>query len=173
MIGAFVRDALVAAGLSDCVARIERGVGLDDGDLALLRRAPLPALAALGDAVRLRARGDEVRLIADGSVTGQRPVVFAEGTDAGPEQLRNIAFARLATPASVSIGVRADAGLSFVEAALCFGADAVVLADSTPRSLPVFEDGGTLAHQLEQVVRRCDRRARWERRPRPSVEQAS
>jgi len=174
VISAYVRDALSALGLSGCVERVEAGGTLDDAQCEALSAAPLSAVGALADAVRVRVRRDDVRLLADGAAAArQRPVVLTAAAETGPELMMSIALCRLSTASGSSVGVRADAGPSVVEAALSFGADAIVMSGAAKQPLQVIDEGASLAQQLEQVVRRCGRVATWERRPRPSVEQAS
>lgn len=174
MIGGYLRRVLERAGLCACVERLERGATASLDDLVLLRSAPLGAVAALADAVRQRGRGGDVRLWVEGSIPSEsRPVVLSGATCDGPELLRRVALARLSTPVGGSVALHVEAGLPLAEVALGFGADALVVDATAARALPLADGSPALRAQLENMVRRCGRRALWQGRSGPSVEQRS
>jgi hypothetical protein len=83
-----VRRAIRAAGLADLAERVLRGQALGEPERARLRAADLLALAALADAVRARAAGDDVWLDdADrGGPAATREAAEATGSASGAAQ---------------------------------------------------------------------------------------
>jgi hypothetical protein len=161
------------AGLAQEVAALRRGELPSEAQGARIAQLPLAALCALADALREAAHGADVRVLAAGEQgPGPRPVLVEGRPSEGPQLLRRVAMARITHPTATSIAVDCAVGLSLSEAALQAGADALMVEPSV-RRLPVAGAAPEPVAAIEEMTRRCGRRARWERRSRPSVEQAS
>jgi hypothetical protein len=168
MIGRLLQNALKEAGLLELGERALRGEGLELPEIAALERADLLLVAGLADALRARYRGDEVRLFA--STTAKREadllrVQLDAGRTDGPtgaELLRQIALARLSTPCSQSVGVSFEQlGLELAQTALAFGADALWGDLETKRTLPLLSGKAARRQEIEGLIARAGRRARW------------
>jgi hypothetical protein len=163
--GVFAR-AIEAAGLSECRTRALAGSGLDQPEIERLRRADLLLVAALADQVRAQFRGDEVRIVARSRLNEPHLAVFdlsaADDGPTGADVLREIALLRLATPAKDSVAVSIDAlGLELAQTALLFGADVLFGDLAGKRTLPLLEGPAARRRELQGLVERSGRRARF------------
>jgi hypothetical protein len=168
-----VRRAVLAAGLGSFAARSLRGEPSSPDDRARLEGADLLAVAALADALRERACGDEVWLVDGHGVSTLRsgravrwvtPALGGAEGVTGIEALREVAVARLLTPPSVSIGVSWDVvGFELAQVALLFGADVLGGMPRRKGGLPVLDPGARAARREEiaSLVARAGRRPRW------------
>jgi 2-iminoacetate synthase ThiH len=161
--GRILSRAIAAAGLGDCQAQALAGAELSADQLARLERADLLLVAGLADAVRERFHGDDV------SIAARAPgdaVVFDRTTTehgaTGAELLRELALLRLRTPSKRRVAVSIDAlGLELAQTALVFGADTLVGDLGSARILPLLEGVGARRVELEGLVARSGRRARF------------
>ncbi len=179
-IGHMLERALERAGLSDIAGRALQGEGLSDADLATMARADVLLVAGLADALRRKERGDDVRLMST-ATAGRAPDLVRVNLDAGrpdgptgEEMLREIALARLATPASQGIALSFDQlGLELAQTALAFGADALWGELDGKRTLPLLGSQGARRQEIEGLVARSGRRAIWIDAPAPSARDAA
>jgi hypothetical protein len=171
----FVR-AIEAAGLVDYRQRALSGQGLSASDTEHLRGADLLLVAGLADEVRAEFRGEDVRILSSASSAAQaepKLVVFdvcaCESGLTGAEVLRELALLRLTTPADTAVAVSFEAlGLELAQTALLFGAD-VLLGDlGSARTLPLLDGPIARRRELEGLVARSGRRARFAESPEPA-----
>lgn len=161
--GRILSRAIEAAGLGDCQAQVLAGAELSADQLARLERADLLVVAGLADVVRYHFHGDDVAI---GSRVPNDSVLFERTTTehgaTGAELLRELALLRLRTPPRKRVAVSIDAlGLELAQTALVFGADMLVGDLGGARILPLLEGVGARRIELEGLVARSGRRARF------------
>lgn len=167
MLGIMLRRALESAGLEQLGEQALAGEGLRPADLDRLRRADTLVLAGLADAVRERHRGAGVRVLTEEGARRSGAVlvgvrVEGEYGPTGEELLREVALARLATPAAYGVAVGLDAlGLELAQASLVFGADVLVGDVRTSRTLPLL-DTVDRRSEITGLVERAGRDCVWE-----------
>ena len=166
--GRLWQRAMERAGLSELGERALSGRGLSPQDLERLRGEDLLLVAGLADAVRARFFGDEVRVFSTDAARREPALLrfnIADGGAHGPtgqELLLAIAFARLAAPADQGLCVSFDGlGLQLAQAALAFGADALVGDLAAKRVLPLLEGSAARRIELQGLVERAGRSARF------------
>jgi hypothetical protein len=164
--GRVLSRAIEAAGLAECRARVLSGAALGKDELAQLRAADLLLVAGLADEKRQHFHGDEVGIVARSRVHAPNVVVFDEAPSelgaTGAELLRELALLRLTTAAEVSIAVSFDAlGLELAQTALLFGADMLFGDLGGKRTLPLLEGPAARRVEIEGLVARSGRRARF------------
>jgi len=161
--------AIEAAGLTEQREKALLGDGLTATEVDRLRDADLLLVAGLADEVRATFRGNDVRILSTLTAAAQRDpklVVFdMRATEVGPtgaEVLRELALLRLATPADTAVAVSFETlGLELAQTALLFGAD-VLLGDlGSPRTLPLLDGPVARRKELEGLVARSGRHARF------------
>lgn len=169
-VGAMLRRALDRAGLGDVAERALTGAGLSTADLTRFRTADTLVLAGLADLVRARHRGDDVRVLVEDVARRTGAVLVGvrlEGArgPTGEELLREVALARLATPASVAVAVGLDAlGLELAQTALVFGADVLCGDARSARTLPLLDASDRRA-EITGLVERSGRHCIWGEEP--------
>jgi hypothetical protein len=185
-----IDHAVAGAGLDDLrmglPRRLAAGGTLTPTERTLLAHADLLVLGALADEVRSTLIGDRVLLIqatgyglratagsgsgsGSGSGTGSgtrspEPVVCSLAAGGGVEGLREVAMARLTTPAGKSIAIEvARCGLHVAQVALGFGADVWIVGAGARRSLT------GMSVDLEALVRRAGRIPQWVKKTAPEI----
>lgn len=178
--GRVLSRALEAAGLADYQTRVLSGSALEEPELTRLQSADLLLLAGLADKMRAYFRGDEVRVLSERNARELGIVVFSETARdqgrTGADLLRELALLRLRTPPSQSIAVSMETlGLELAQTALLFGADSLVGDLRSERTLPLLDGPTSRRRELEGLVARSGRRARFADAPEAaerSLEQA-
>jgi len=166
--GRIWQRAMERAGLGEVAERALTGGGLDAPDLARLRSAELLLVGSLADAVRKKHRGVEVRVLTPERARQERGLVRVEpdvsaAALTGEEALREVALARLATPAARSIGVCfEELGLHLAQVALIFGADLWWGELGGKRTLPLLDGPAARRREIEGLLTRAGRSVRWD-----------
>ncbi|MEY4578060.1 MAG: hypothetical protein RL701_2763 [Pseudomonadota bacterium] len=159
--------ALETAGLADYQERVMAAVPLTHVELTQLRAVDLLLVAGLADARRARHHGDDVQLLSYAAARTAGVVVFDQTPTAagatGAELLRELALLRLATPAHMAVAVSIEGlGLELAQTALLFGADALVGDLGNARTLPLLDGVAARKRELEGLIVRSGRRAKFE-----------
>jgi hypothetical protein len=161
--------AIERAGLRDLADRALTGRGLGAEDLKRLQRADALVVAGIADTVRAVHRGHEVRVLTPDAANVESAMVLLEldaGRSDGPtgqELLLQIAYARLATLAAMSIAVSFEQlGLELAQTALVFGADALVGDLGSRRTLPLLDGAVARRHELKGLIERAGRLPRFD-----------
>lgn len=170
---AYLQAAMVERGHRALCERLLAGTPATAAEAELLGDLPLPLLCWLADALRQRAVGQGVRLVAvpvirSGVQPPQPAVVDCTGLTGGC-LLRAVALRRLTAGQGQSVAVGwLEAGLPMAELALTAGAD-LLFGD-----LRVATGGSSLARraQLEALAQRNGRTVTWVERTAP-VQQAA
>ena len=175
--GRVLSRALEAAGLADLQTRVLSGAPLDARELARLRDADLLLLAGLADRMRAYFRGDEVRVLKKSQAREAGLVEFTQAPspdgETGADVLRELCLLRLSTAPSTSIAVSMETlGLELAQTALLFGADTLIGDLHSERTLPLLEGAAARRLEVEGLVARSGRRARFADEPELSAEQA-
>ena len=165
-----LEQARALAEIDTVAERALTGEGLGPADLDRLRGADVLILAGLADAVREAHRGDEVRVAAGGAPASDGRLVEVKHDSArdltGQQLLIEVALTRLSTPANVAVGVSYESiGLELAQVALLFGADALWGDLSGRKTLPLLDNPRQRQGELEGLIQRAGRRARWESMP--------
>ena len=160
--GRLLNAAIDRAGLSDIADRALRGDRLGDADLAVLRASDVLVVAGLADAVRARHRGDDVRLFGADGVRRAADVVAVDLATAGSEGvtgqelLFQVAIARLAAPADKSVAISYEqVGIELAQAALAFGADALIGDLTTQAYAALARQPGRAPRRDHRLDRAC------------------
>ena len=178
--GRMLEAALSAAGLKDLAARALEGKGLDPDDMERVRAADTLLVSAMADAVRATHRGDRVRLLDTPVALAEAQLVRVDADSGGGEGitgeeiLREVAYARLSTPAGRSVGVCLEAlGLELAQTALIFGADVLWGDLAGRRTLPLLDGPEARRAEIAGLVQRSGREPVWQPTPALPLEQHS
>ena len=164
--GRVLSRALEAAGLADLQTRVLSGTPLDAAELARLVGADLLLVAALADSMRAHFRGDDVRVLKRSGAREPSCVLFeqapSEHGQTGAELLRELSLLRLRTAPSSSVAVSMETlGLELAQTALLFGADTLIGDLQSGRTLPLLDGATARQREVEGLVERSGRRARF------------
>jgi len=164
--GRVLSRALEAAGLADLQTRVLSGTPLDEAALSRLRDADLLLVAGLADSMRAHFRGDEVRVLKRKAEREPGLVLFTETAThdgrTGAELLRELSLLRLRTAPQQSIAVSMETlGLELAQTALLFGADTLIGDLQSERTLPLLDGAAARRREVEGLVARSGRRARF------------
>jgi len=175
--GRVLSRALEAAGLADFQARVLSGSPLADSELARLRDADLLLVAGLADSMRANFRGDEVRVLRRREAREADLIEFDQTPSpqgkTGADLLRELSLLRLGTAPATSIAVCMESlGLELAQTALLFGADTLIGDLQSERTLPLLEGAAARRREVEGLVARSGRRARFADDVEHSAEQA-
>jgi hypothetical protein len=164
--GRVLSRALEAAGLAELAGQLSSGNALTAEQFAQLGDVDLLLVAGLADAVRAQFHGDEVQILSSRELQGSSCLLFdrmvTAGGATGAELLRELALLRLMTPGHVGIAVSLETiGLELAQTALVFGADTLVGDLGSSRTLPLLDGPSARRRELEGLVARSGRRARF------------
>lgn len=141
----FVENAIARAGLLPVLtARRAGDVESVRATIASWRSSDLMALGAVADLVRGEESGDEVRIydVHDaGGASEALDVLWIEGMTSELDVLRELAIARLTSPAGARIGIDwGRYGLELAQVALGFGATDLRGPVTRKSGLPILDD---------------------------------
>lgn len=133
--------AAASAGLAELWDTIDDLGTASPAQVALLRKAPLAVVGALGDHARELWCGERVRVLPPGVAASEPAVTLAlRAGDTGLALLRETAITRLTTESSRHVRVDLTAsGVELMQAALLFGADEVCGVLAARAGLPLAD----------------------------------